>query len=80
MIGIDECSEECSEECGGNGWIACWDCGGAGEVTVADDDMTDMVATCGTCLGKEGWPCPVCEKREAFGEALRDHKERERNE
>jgi len=39
---------------------------------VPDDDITDMMATCSTCNGEGGWPCPACEARDAFGDSLNE--------
>lgn len=36
-------------------WSDCWDCGGEGFVTIAEDDMTEGEDTCDTCDGNGGW-------------------------
>lgn len=55
----------CSEECGGNGWIQCWDCGGAGGYHDCGDDCCPCLSpepnvVCTTCSGAGIWQCPAC--------------------
>ena len=66
----DPWAPRCSVECGGNGWVDCWSCHGAGVFCGCSDDCTaecdqpelecPTPAPCRECAGAGGWACPVC--------------------
>lgn len=44
-------------DCTGAYWHVCWSCDGSGYET-SDDEFDDSYASCSTCGGAGGWPCP----------------------